>query len=90
MYTAGVDYMTTMVTLIFQQLVGGGTERQFSVPIFNDLLPEGPETFGLSASIVNNLGVFTDGRDMANGTIVDDEGESSCLISGRNRYHDRW
>ena len=48
---------------------------QFSIPIISDQLMEGSETFGLSASIVNNLGVFTEGRDMATATIVDDAGE---------------
>ena len=64
-----------MTTLTFEALSGGGTVREFSVSINNDNLCESTETFGLSASIVNDRGTFSAGGDMATGQITDDDGK---------------
>ena len=71
----GADYTPTVTTLTFEALSGGGTVRNFSIPINNDILFEPTETFGLNASVVNDRGTFSAGGNMATGQITDDDGK---------------
>ncbi len=72
----GGDYTPTVTTLTFPRLSGGGTTISFHIPINDDPIRESStETFGLSATIVDNLGNFTAGGDTATGVIIDDDGE---------------
>ena len=74
-FTVGADYTSTVTTLTFEALSGGGTVRNFSIPINNDSLCESTETFGLSASIVNGRGTFSAGGNMSTGQFTDDDGK---------------
>ena len=74
-FTVTNDYTSTVTTLTFEALSGSGTVRGFSIPIIDDDLCELTETFGLSASIVNDRGTFSAGGNMATGQITDNDGE---------------
>lgn len=67
--TAGVDYTAlSSTTLIFQD---GQTSQTVSIPIFNDAIPEGDETFFVNLSNATNGAGVGDGR--AEVRIIDDE-----------------
>jgi hypothetical protein len=72
---AGSDYTATSGTLTFTD---GETSKTFSVPIFNDNLIEGTETFNLSLSNATNGAVLN--RSVARGVILDDESQSAPII----------
>ena len=74
-FIVGADYTSTVTTLTFEVLSGGGTVRNFNVTIINDNLCESTETFGLNASIVGDRGTFSAGGNMATGQITDDDGK---------------
>ena len=78
-FTVGADYISTVTTLTFEALSGGGTIRNFSIPINNDNLCESTETVGLAASIVNYRGTFSAGGNMATGQITDDDGKCALF-----------
>ena len=69
------DYSLVVTTLTFPRLSAGGTAIEFNVPITDDSLFEASETFGLSASSIGGLGVFSPGGDTATGVIVDNDGK---------------
>jgi hypothetical protein len=67
--TAGSDFTSTSGTLTFE---GGATSMAFTVPITNDSLPEGNETFNVALSSVSGDGtVGTPSSAII--TIVDDD-----------------
>ncbi len=70
---ASVDYTPVVTTVTFPRFAGGGNTQDFTVPIIDELLVEGTETFILSATIVNDLGNFTAGGDTATGVIIDND-----------------
>ena len=72
---AVADYSTVVTTLTFPRFSGSGTAIEFNVPINDDLNCEASETFGLSASSVGGLGVFSTGGDTATGVIIDNDGK---------------
>ena len=75
--TEDVDFNGTTCSLTLP--AGGGPgdlSAACDIPIINDLLVEGDETFSLSASVLNNNGqsaMFTAGGDSASATINDDD-----------------
>ena len=71
--TAFTDYTPIVTTLLFPVNSVGGTTINFEVPIIDDPNCENSETFGLSATIVDNLGNFTAGGDTATGVIIDND-----------------
>ena len=77
----GADYTATTTTLTFEIFSGGGTVREFSIPINDENLCESTESFGLSASIVNNRGTFSTGGNMATGQITDNDGKCAKLYT---------
>jgi len=85
--TEGVDFTGTTCSLTLP--AGGGPgdlSAPCDVPITNDPLVEGDETFSLSASVLNNNGqaaMFTVGGDTASATINDtDSTLFVCPIEG--------
>ncbi len=89
--TEGKDYTPTVTTLTFPKLSGGGTTLSFQIPITDDIFFESKETFSLSATIVNNLGNFTEDGDTATSVIIDngdvsfDKGECIIIIIAGER-----
>jgi hypothetical protein len=75
--TAGLDYQTTTGTLVFGP---GIVSQAFSVPILQDTLAEGEETFSLVLS--NPTGAFLATRNTAMVIISDDDVAGSLQFSG--------
>jgi len=65
---AGSDYTSTSGTLAF---VGGDATKTFTVPILNDTVPEGNETFNLALAALN--GATLGSPSAATVTIFDDD-----------------
>jgi glucose/arabinose dehydrogenase len=78
--TAGSDFTTTNGTLTF---AAGETRKTFTIPILNDTLQEGNETFsiGIQSPTGATLGTVT----TSTVTIVDDESSTSNTYNGK-RY----
>lgn len=67
----GVDYTSTTQHIVF---LAGETSHQVIVPITNDNIVEGTETFTVALSTATPLGGrFVDLRDTATGTITDND-----------------
>ncbi|RNC91559.1 MAG: sodium:calcium exchanger [Allomuricauda sp.] len=86
--TAGDDYTATSGTLSFNGTVGD--TEQIVVPILDDTLFDGDETFTISFTAVSDLSV--DITDTATGTITDDEtvlnDQPLTLYQQLNGYYD--
>jgi len=73
---AGLDYTTTNAVLNWGATQGG--TRTFTVPILQDVLSEGPETFAINLSAATGASIV-DGAGLV--TIVDDELLPSINVS---------
>lgn len=80
--TAGSDYVAKSGTLSFSGIVGDA--EQITVPINNDLILEGDETFTVQFSNISDLTVNI--TNIATGTILDDESDPTLPRNYKERF----
>ncbi len=80
--TAGSDYVVTSGTLSFSGTVGD--TEQITVPISDDFILEGDETFTVQFSNISDLTVNI--TDIATGTILDDESDPALPRDYEERF----
>ena len=77
--SGGTDYTSTPINATFTARV---TTTTINIPLINDSIAEGPETFDLSFTIPSSLSgqVIPGTITKAVGNITDDTGKTICLI----------